>query len=417
MDHSFTASSNASTRLTGGWLWIARLAWLIILLLAAGKLAIGLPRFYTEKARVCTASVEICKNTESLDMQQAAALETAGVTLIRYARAVVFSTIFHSIVWGGVGLLIFILRSDDWMALIASAMMIVFTTGQYTDPIARAYPGLAIPSQFIFDLQNILLFLFISLFPSGRFVPRWIRWYWLVMCTISLVPTVLLTNLPDSILVLFWLSFLTFGPYSQIYRYFKSSTLIERQQTKWVVFGFTMMAGLILIQFAVSLFFPNQGSLRTAVLQDFYFDLASIFLPISIGISILRYRLWDIDVIIRRTLIYGAFTVTLALIFFLGVTLLQSLFVAISNQKSAISIVISTLAIYVLFSPLRIQIQNIIDRRFFRRKYDAQKILERFANSVRNEVELEQLTDHLLAVVHETMQPKDAALWFPKRQK
>lgn len=150
--------SIASTRLTGRLLRIARLAWLLVTLLAVAKLAIGLPSFYAEKAQVCTASVETCSRTESPNASQAGALEAAGISLPAYARAVTASFMFSVLIWAGVGVLVFLLRSDDWLALIASAMMISFTTGQYTDPIARAYPGLALPSQFIFNLQNVCCF-------------------------------------------------------------------------------------------------------------------------------------------------------------------------------------------------------------------------------------------------------------------
>jgi hypothetical protein len=134
--------------------------------------------------------------------------------------------------------------------------------------------------------------------------------------------------------------------------------------------------------------------------------------PIAVTVAILRYRLFDIDLIIQRTLIYGVLTILLTLIFFASVTLLQSLVTAVSGQESPIIIVISTLAIAALFNPLRKRVQNFIDRRFFWRKYNAELILSQFALTTRDEVDLEALTTELLRVTEECLQPESATIWL-----
>src|ERR671933_1292864 len=134
--------------------------------------------------------------------------------------------------------------------------------------------------------------------------------------------------------------------------------------------------------------------------------------PIAIGIAILRYRLYEIDLIINRTLVYGSLTVTLIALYFGGIVLLQRVFVALTGEKSTLAVVASTLVIAALFNPLRRQVQAFVDRRFYRRKYDAAKTLEAFSAKLRDETDLDALNNELVGVVRETMQPAHVSLWL-----
>jgi hypothetical protein len=134
--------------------------------------------------------------------------------------------------------------------------------------------------------------------------------------------------------------------------------------------------------------------------------------PISMGIAILRYRLYDIDLLINRTLVYGTLTATLVTLYFGGIVLLQRVFVALTGERSTLAVVASTLLIAALFSPLRRRIQSFIDRRFYRRKYDARQTLEGFSTKLRDETDLEALRGDLVGVVRETMRPAHVSLWL-----
>jgi hypothetical protein len=185
---------------------------------------------------------------------------------------------------------------------------------------------------------------------------------------------------------------------------------VERQQIKWFAYAAagSVIAGgvayLIPIVVDTPLWFERMG---------FALNIAFIpAIPIAIGIAILRYRLYDIDRIINRTLVYGALSATLVALYFGGIVMLQRVFVLLTGQQSTLAVVASTLLIAALFTPLRRLIQGFIDRRFYRSKYDARKTLEAFSAQLRNETDLEALSDDLVGVVRETMQPAHVSLWL-----
>ena len=203
---------------------------------------------------------------------------------------------------------------------------------------------------------------------------------------------------------------------AQVYRYRRVSTSRERQQTKWVVFGFSIgIIGFLLVIVLGNAFLPAAGLqssvLRTLVAGTLIYGFL-LLVPISIATAILRSRLYDIDVLINRTLVYVTLTATLALIYIGSIIVLQSLLRSVINQNSDVAIVVTTLVIYALFQPLRSRIQSIIDRRFYRKKYDAARTLAAFSATLRQEVDLDQLREQLLAVVQETMQPEHVSLWL-----
>jgi hypothetical protein len=148
------------------------------------------------------------------------------------------------------------------------------------------------------------------------------------------------------------------------------------------------------------------GLLQDAALVSF------TAVPIAVGFAVLKYRLYDIDIVINRTLVYGTLTITLVALYFGGIVVLQRVFVLLTGQQSTLAVVASTLAIAALFVPLRRRVQGFVDRRFYRRKYDARKTLEAFSAKLRDETDLEALNNDLVGVVRETMQPAHVSVWL-----
>ena len=190
----------------------------------------------------------------------------------------------------------------------------------------------------------------------------------------------------------------------------------QREQIKWLAFAASIL-GLGLSSFLIPGIMPEATGGADPLWQNLLEDAVTLSfagVPVAVGIAILRYRLYEIDLIINRTLVYGALTATLALVYFGGVLTTHTVFRALTGQEHQpqLAIVVSTLAIAALFNPLRRRIQGFIDRSFYRRKYDATKALTQFSSKLRDETDLERLGDEMVAVVRETMQPAHVSLWL-----
>ncbi len=326
-----------------------------------------------------------------------------------------------SLVWIAVGLVICWRKSDDRMGLLASFGLIML--GLAISPqlyimnvLSEMHSLWRWPISFVDMLGWGSLGIVLILFPDGRFVPRWMRWIvpfyimYLVFWSLPSNSPVSTAQWPPLLNTSVKLGFLIAGIYAQLYRYRHTSSLIERQQTKWVVYAIVIS---LLVDISTIVHPGLTGSVYAFILACLY-PLPLYLIPLSIGIAVVRYRLWDIDIIINRTLVYGSLTALLALLYFGLVIGLQALVHLFTGQvsQSPVIIVASTLAIYALFQPLRHRIQQVIDRRFYRSKYDAAKTVAAFSATLRNEVDLTQLSEQLLAVVQETTQPAHVSLWL-----
>ena len=192
----------------------------------------------------------------------------------------------------------------------------------------------------------------------------------------------------------------------------------EREQIKWIAFAASFVGLMYLVAMVASAMFPSEES-WFAPGSPLWLDLLSYAalasftaIPIAVGFAVLKYRLYNIDLLINRTLVYGSLTAMLVALYFGSIVMLQRLFVVLTGERTTLAVVASTLVIAALFNPLRRRIQSFIDRRFYRSKYDARKTLEAFSAKLREETDLEALNAELVGVVRETMQPAHVSLWL-----
>jgi hypothetical protein len=414
-------------RLHGRWLILARGLWITLVVLSLGTFAASLPVYMARLQTLCVGTE--CASGVLLTPAQAEVLKGMGLSLGDYAAYSVAFQLAWIVLCLAVSTLIVWRRSDDRMAMLVALMFVTLgPLGAMTSVLARPSPW-QVPAECLVFLALALVVLVFLLFPTGQFVPSFTRWI-AVVCLAGLVPATFISNNPlaqnPAALVLFYLlSLVEVATLAlvQLYRYVRVSSPLQRQQTKWVVFGLAVPCSVLVGGYGLSIF-PALGD-PTAPFGASYqlafsaiMTCTSFLIPLSFGFAMLRSRLWDIDVLINRTLVYGALTVILTLVYVGLVIGLQALLRGIISQDSGVAIVISTLAIYILFQPLRRRIQQIIDRRFYRSKYDAAKTVAAFSATLRQEVDLDQLREQLQTVVQETIQPASLTLWIrPVKQR
>jgi hypothetical protein len=389
-----------------------------VVVFTLGIFLLSLPAYFAQLQAVCAGNACVYSYGQ-LTSGTAQALQNLGLSIGAYAASILALITASTLVSFGVAALIFWRRSADWMAMFVSLFLVTFGVQ------AQAILATNVQTAWYWSLNILIGFGWVSLslllylFPDGRFVPRWTRPLAVFVVAnnifLSAFPVAIFT-LPPWVLSAIYLINGGSGVVAQIYRYVRVSGPVQRQQTKWVVFGLAATAVVILGRLVPLLIFPSLSTSNSPyfLLSTYVYPLGLLLIPLTLGFAILRYRLWDIDILINRTLVYSTLTGLLALVYVGLVISLQAIFKAITGQVGAspLVIVISTLAIAALFQPLRHRIQKIIDRRFYRRKYDAARTLAAFSTTLQNEVDLSQLSEHLLAVVEETMQPASVSLWL-----
>jgi hypothetical protein len=414
------ADSHRPSTLRGRWLLLARAGWIAVAAVCLGLFVAGIPPYFEDLTTACVREFELCAENRLLTPDEMRGLRALGLSASLYASYIIALSLISTLVWCAMGVIVFWRRSEERMALLAALMLVTFgvLNSGSLQTLSAALPAVELLPQVLTLLGFASTILFIYLFPDGRFVPRWALFPALVWIANDAVSVFL----PDAYETR-WLQRVGFVAFlvpalcavgSQIYRYRRTSDPVQRQQTKWVVFGIAVGFGgyLVLILFQGIFFgFGQLGPLNAMFFQGANL-LLFLAIPLSIGVAILRSRLWNIDVVINRTLVYGALSVTLAAVYLGGVVILQTVLRTLTGQDSQFAVVVSTLIIAALFSPLRRRIQTFIDWRFYRNKYDARKTLEAFSVKLREETDLGSLREDLISVARGTLQPSSVSLWL-----
>ena len=417
--------SKASARVSRPWLLVARLALLAFSVLALVIYIAGTPVYFAQlisSGNHCLVDCPTLANIRDL--------HALGISTTTYAAYQVAINLLFAVTYFVVAALIFWRKSDDLMALLASFSLVALGASFPSIPsaLAAVHPAWQVPvtivgNEDVFAFPSLIVFFF--LFPNGRFVPRWT--IWMAVAFVALfelmvfipVSSTSFSSWPE-LLIVVCVPLVVFGSlvFAQVYRYRHVSTRLERQQTKWIVYGMAVaLLGFLILGYLVPAILKLFNSLQSVGLLPYTLLITGIFLvllliPLSLALAILRYRLWDVDVLINKTLVYGTLTGTLVAVYVVCVLALQALLRGLFHQNSEVAIVVSTLLVAAMFQPLRKRVQALIDRRFYRRKYDAARTLAAFSSTLRNEVELNLLSEQLVEVVQETMQPAHISLWL-----
>jgi hypothetical protein len=407
-------------RLRGAPLAIARMLWLALALPIVALTVTGVPLYYRLLLAPCPVDSSCSEVNGVLTVGALQILQAHGVSVSTYAA---LHTIFYALIvltWWLIAFLIFLRRSDDVFALVASLFLIFYavtTPPSFLEAFRIGHPLLSEAANYLLLAEALTAIVFFVYFPDIHSAPRW----FLFVVALGIVKTVVDTyqsTLPDWLFLLAFTAFYGAVIVAQIYWYRRISRPSERQQTKWVVTGITVATGTVIGLVLLSSVSPLIPSFDTSYLLGeiwtIVLPLASVAIPITVGVAILRYQLLDIDQIINRALVYGSVTGILGAIYLALVIGAQSVFASVTGQRgqNPLIIVASTLLIAGLFQPLRARIQRTIDRRFYRAKYDTRKAVETFSATLRQELSLTQLRERLVGIVTETMRPASVSIWL-----
>ncbi|HEX5942297.1 MAG TPA: sensor histidine kinase [Anaerolineales bacterium] len=397
------------------WLILARLFQILVICLTIGLFIINIPLNYEQRSTVC--ETEPCPPNQ-LSLRSVQALEDIGMSVRDLVILTIALDVLIAVMFTGCAIVIFIRKPDDPFTIFVTVMLVTFGTATFTggiQGIAFAYPQLEWLIQTIALIGSIAILAFFFVFPNGRFTPRWtmaifIGWFLFQLSRYYFPNSFLILHGDSAIYNLLFVAFFLSGVAAQIYRYMRVSNAVERQQTKWVIYGLTIGMGCYLVLRTLSLLVTDPmgsglpASLAVVIAATFFI----LLIPVSIGVAILRFRLWDIDPIINRTLVYGGLSFLTILFYVLTVGVFAFYFR--SNETNLVISFIATGVVAILFEPLRQRLQRAVNRLMYGERDDPATVLTRLSQRLDSAVAPGSVLHTIVETLAQTLRLPYAAI-------
>ncbi len=406
-------SQALDTHLHGRWLLLARGLWITLVVLTLAIFFASLPVYIAQLQTPCAGMALSCALSQQLSPGQVGALKGMGLSPGDYAAYTVALTLASVVVYLVVSTLIIWRRPDDRMALLVALMLVMFGPLVVTFNVSASPSLWRVPNECLTILALSLFVLVFLLFPSGQFVPHWMRWT-PVLFLAGLVPTAFFApsmpnTLVEQLILLVGLGELAILVVVQLYRYRRVSSPLQRQQTKWVVFGFAVPVTVDVLGNVPYVIFPElagPGSLYPLA-HNVVVPFLPLFIPLSFGFAMLRHRLWDIDVLINRTLVYATLTAIIVGVYVLVVGILSTLLHTFGNFLIAL---LATGLVAVLFQPLRARLQRGVNRLMYGERDDPYAVLSRLASRLEATLAPEAILPTIVETVAQALKLPYAAI-------
>ena len=397
------------------WLMLARLFQILIICFTIGLFIINIPLNYEQRSTIC--ETEPCPPNQ-LSVRSVQALEDIGMSVQDLVILTIALDVLIAVIFTGCAIVIFIRKPDDPFTIFVTVMLVTFGTATFTggiQGIAFAYPQLKWLSQTIALIGSVAILAFFFVFPNGRFTPRWTMviftgWFLFQLPRYYFPNSSLILHGDSAIYNLLFVAFFLSGVAAQIYRYIRVSNAVERQQTKWVIYGLTIGMGCYLVLRTLSLLVTDpmgsgfSVSLGMVIATTFFI----VLIPISITIAVIRYRLWDINPIINRTLVYGGLSFLTILFYVLTVGVFAFYFR--SNETNLVISFIATGVVAILFEPLRQRLQRAVNRLMYGERDDPATVLIRLSQRLESALAPDSVLQTIVETLAQTLRLPYAAI-------